>query len=361
MRCARAGTSSTPAACRPEAFRELSADTRAFLGTVADGARSTGAQLHEIMMAQDFQDLTGQVIKRLVELARTLETQLLQVLLEAAPAQALESEQAAGLLNGPVIDPAGRSDVVQDQAQVDELLETPRILIKPRGRSPRNRWSPRGSNRTQEQAVSDFAGMEDLLQDFLVEAGDLLSDVDNKLVDLEHSPDDRGLLNDIFPWLPHHQGRRGLPQRRRAGHAVPPHREPLRPPAQARARGHARAHGRDPVRDRRGARHVRRPRRGSQPGRRRPACSTACASPSPGSRSHGTGRRGHCAEPADVRPAGVVLPRPGEPDWDALYAAVTGVAARAEALAGRAPSATRGWPLRPVRIRAARPAESPIR
>lgn len=46
--------------------------------------------------------------------------------------------------------------------------------------------------------MSDFAGMEDLLQDFLVEAGDLLSDVDNKLVDLERAPDDVGLLNEIF-------------------------------------------------------------------------------------------------------------------------------------------------------------------
>ncbi|WP_234084738.1 chemotaxis protein CheA [Azonexus sp. R2A61] len=46
--------------------------------------------------------------------------------------------------------------------------------------------------------MSDFAGMEDLLQDFLQEAHDLLSDVDNKLVDLEKTPDDRGLLNDIF-------------------------------------------------------------------------------------------------------------------------------------------------------------------
>jgi two-component system chemotaxis sensor kinase CheA len=46
--------------------------------------------------------------------------------------------------------------------------------------------------------MSDFAGMEDLLQDFLVEAGDLLSGVDNKLVDLERTPDDRGLLNEIF-------------------------------------------------------------------------------------------------------------------------------------------------------------------
>ena len=46
--------------------------------------------------------------------------------------------------------------------------------------------------------MSDFAGMEELLQDFLVEAGDLLSGVDNKLVDLERTPSDRGLLNDIF-------------------------------------------------------------------------------------------------------------------------------------------------------------------
>ena len=46
--------------------------------------------------------------------------------------------------------------------------------------------------------MSDFSGMEDLLHDFLQEASDLLSDVDNKLVDLEKMPDDRGLLNDIF-------------------------------------------------------------------------------------------------------------------------------------------------------------------
>ncbi|WIM06755.1 MAG: chemotaxis protein CheA [Candidatus Nitricoxidivorans perseverans] len=46
--------------------------------------------------------------------------------------------------------------------------------------------------------MSEFAGMEDLLQDFLVEATDLLSGVDNKLVDLEKNPHDRGLLNDIF-------------------------------------------------------------------------------------------------------------------------------------------------------------------
>jgi two-component system chemotaxis sensor kinase CheA len=46
--------------------------------------------------------------------------------------------------------------------------------------------------------MSAFQGMEDLLQDFLTEASELLSDVDNKLVELEKHPDDRKLLNDIF-------------------------------------------------------------------------------------------------------------------------------------------------------------------
>lgn len=46
--------------------------------------------------------------------------------------------------------------------------------------------------------MSDFAGMEDLLQDFLTEASELLSEVDNKLVELEKRPQDKGLLNDIF-------------------------------------------------------------------------------------------------------------------------------------------------------------------
>lgn len=46
--------------------------------------------------------------------------------------------------------------------------------------------------------MSDFAGMEELLRDFLTEANELLSDVDNKLVELEKRPDDAKLLNDIF-------------------------------------------------------------------------------------------------------------------------------------------------------------------
>ncbi|TAH44200.1 MAG: protein phosphatase CheZ [Betaproteobacteria bacterium] len=106
-----------------EEFTILAADTREFVGRVADASRTTNAQLLEIMMAQDFQDLTGQVIKRVVELVQTLESQLLQVLIEAAPAQIREERQSA-LMNGPVVSTAGRDDIVTNQAQVDDLLES---------------------------------------------------------------------------------------------------------------------------------------------------------------------------------------------------------------------------------------------
>lgn len=46
--------------------------------------------------------------------------------------------------------------------------------------------------------MNDFAGMEELLDDFLMEASEMLGDVDSKLVDLEKSPGDAQLLNDIF-------------------------------------------------------------------------------------------------------------------------------------------------------------------
>lgn len=46
--------------------------------------------------------------------------------------------------------------------------------------------------------MSDFSGMEELLQDFLTESTEMLSDVDNKLIELEKRPEDFDLLNDIF-------------------------------------------------------------------------------------------------------------------------------------------------------------------
>jgi chemotaxis protein CheZ len=113
----------------------LLAETRTFLQSVPERTQATNAQLLEIMLAQDFQDLTGQVIKKITDVVYLIEQQLLGVLLEniaperreqfAASAAALMSSASGspeGLLNGPQINPEGRSDVVQDQSQVDDLL-----------------------------------------------------------------------------------------------------------------------------------------------------------------------------------------------------------------------------------------------
>jgi chemotaxis protein CheZ len=104
-------------------FKQLAADTRGFFAAAPSKIAITNAQLNEIMMAQDFQDLTGQVIKRVVEMVQNFEAQLLQVLIETMPEEK-KAAASGGLMNGPVISAAGRSDVVTSQAQVDDLLES---------------------------------------------------------------------------------------------------------------------------------------------------------------------------------------------------------------------------------------------
>jgi chemotaxis protein CheZ len=104
-------------------FKALAADSRAFFAAAPAKIKATNEQLTEIMMAQDFQDLTGQVIKKVVEMVQGLEGQLLKVLIEVMP----DDRKAAapeGLMNGPVVNAEGRSDVVTSQAQVDDLLES---------------------------------------------------------------------------------------------------------------------------------------------------------------------------------------------------------------------------------------------
>ncbi len=104
-------------------FRELVTRTHAYLHETPKQTKAANAYLMEIMLAQDFQDLTGQVIKKIIALTQDMERQLLAVLLENAP-PAVKAEMDSGLLNGPVINAGGRSDVVTSQDQVDELLES---------------------------------------------------------------------------------------------------------------------------------------------------------------------------------------------------------------------------------------------
>ena len=92
-----------------------------FVGDVECATERIDQHLTDIMMAQDFHDLTGQVVAKVVALATDLEDSLLKLLVQAAPPeQAQKVEQS--LLQGPVVDPSGRADVVKDQGEVDDLL-----------------------------------------------------------------------------------------------------------------------------------------------------------------------------------------------------------------------------------------------
>jgi len=106
-----------------EEFKQLAAKTRDFLKDVPSRTKATNAQLMEIMMAQDFQDLTGQVIKKTIVMAQRMEHDMLQLLIAVTPVDK-KAEVDASLLNGPVINAEGRSDVVTSQEQVDDLLES---------------------------------------------------------------------------------------------------------------------------------------------------------------------------------------------------------------------------------------------
>ncbi|MDD2685347.1 MAG: protein phosphatase CheZ [Gallionella sp.] len=104
-------------------FRDLVTQTHAYLYEVPKQTKATNAYLLDIMMAQDFQDLTGQVIKKIIEVTQHMEQQLLSMLLENAP-PTVKAEFETGLLNGPVVNAKGRTDVVTNQDQVDDLLES---------------------------------------------------------------------------------------------------------------------------------------------------------------------------------------------------------------------------------------------
>ena len=98
--------------------------TGAVMNFVSDVEASTAridGHLTDIMMAQDFHDLTGQVVAKVVSLATDLEDSLVKLLVQAAPAEQVQRVEVAAL-HGPVVNPEGRTDVVANQGEVDDLL-----------------------------------------------------------------------------------------------------------------------------------------------------------------------------------------------------------------------------------------------
>ena len=92
-----------------------------FVQDVEQRTSAIDGHLTDIMMAQDFHDLTGQVVAKVVTLANDLEDSLVKLLVSVVPPDQREKVDP-NVLHGPVVNPEGRTDVVADQSEVDDLL-----------------------------------------------------------------------------------------------------------------------------------------------------------------------------------------------------------------------------------------------
>jgi chemotaxis protein CheZ len=102
----------------PAELRPLVDSTATFLFGVQDGCSITRASLSEMMMAQDFQDLTGQLIKKVVVVLERTEKDLLKLLLDAAPEGTVSEVKKEEMMAGP----GAVGGVALDQGDVDDLL-----------------------------------------------------------------------------------------------------------------------------------------------------------------------------------------------------------------------------------------------
>ena len=106
-----------------EEFKQLAADSKQFSSAVALSCDAEKARLLDIMMAQDFQDITGQLIKKIVVITKQLESELARLLRDNAPHEIKSAQssapdaQAVDLLYGP-----STPNVAMEQDDVDNLL-----------------------------------------------------------------------------------------------------------------------------------------------------------------------------------------------------------------------------------------------
>ena len=108
-----------------EQFKALAGDSRQFAQMVSEATEAEKARLLEIMMAQDFQDITGQLIKKVVVITKTVENELTQLLKDSAPPdvkQKLAEKQAAQEQPQPLMSGPSVPTVALDQDSVDDLL-----------------------------------------------------------------------------------------------------------------------------------------------------------------------------------------------------------------------------------------------
>ena len=98
--------------------------------SLADADKMMGL-LTEVLMAQGYQDLTGQVIRRVIELVKEVEDSLVHMLTVFGGAEVTKATKTsqpkvekAIVAEGPIIDAESRDDVVSGQDDVDDLLSS---------------------------------------------------------------------------------------------------------------------------------------------------------------------------------------------------------------------------------------------
>jgi chemotaxis protein CheZ len=114
-------------------FKTLCHNLDAFFQQASGDSNTLNSLLTDVLMAQDYQDLTGQILRRVIELVREVEESLIGLLTAfgqsslmtpAAEAKPAKSKPKAHEAEGPIIDAAERDDVVSGQDDVDDLLSS---------------------------------------------------------------------------------------------------------------------------------------------------------------------------------------------------------------------------------------------
>ncbi|MCX7929868.1 MAG: protein phosphatase CheZ [Chlorobi bacterium] len=104
-------------------FKKLATDTKSFFHQAPEMLETLHTNITQIIMAQDFQDRTNQVLSRAIEITKTVESELIKLLVSGIPPTRKATIEQR-LLNGPVVNPERDGDVVVNQEQVDALLES---------------------------------------------------------------------------------------------------------------------------------------------------------------------------------------------------------------------------------------------
>ncbi|MCG8425995.1 MAG: protein phosphatase CheZ [Chromatiales bacterium] len=104
-------------------FRILSEELNQFFTQLTEHVGVINGNLSQVLMAQDFQDLTGQIIRQVITLVHDVEEKLVQ-LVRISGAQLPDKQQHAEKLEGPVVPGVDQGDVVAGQDDVDDLLSS---------------------------------------------------------------------------------------------------------------------------------------------------------------------------------------------------------------------------------------------